>query len=94
MNRGLPLAEDVDSEILAHKYEGISGADIKDMLLHAAVSALYKDEERPVIQLEDFDLAFQMIISRRTNTQPKVTISEETISAAQFEAETGGFNID
>ena len=88
LNRGLPLAQNVTSEGLAKKYNDISGADIKDMLLHAAISAIYKNEQNPIIGFEDFDSAFQMIISRRTNKQPQVTVQHETISAAQFEEET------
>ena len=89
LNRGLPLAEGVTAEILARKYSGISGADIKDMLLHAAVSALYRNEHAPEINFNDFYTAFKVIMSRRADLSPAVTISHETISSIQFEQETG-----
>ena len=94
LRRGLPLAENVTAEILAEKFDDISGADIKDMLLHAAVSALYRDEDQPILNIEDFESAFKIILNRRTDSQPAVKITHETISAAQFEEETGSAKLD
>ena len=90
LNRGLPLAEEVTAEILANQYDNISGADIKDILLHAAVSALYRNEENLKITLADFDMAYKMIMSRRAGSQPEFKVTHETISAEQFEMETRG----
>ena len=88
LNRGLPLADEVTTEILANRYDNISGADIKDMLLHAAVSALYRNENNPAITLADFDIAYKMIMSRRAGSQSEFKVTHETISVEQFELET------
>ena len=92
LSRGLPLNKNLTSEILAEKYDNISGADIKDMLLHAALCALHRNEAEPLIEPEDFDAAFDMILSRRNNSQSNVKISHETISAEQYALETGDIN--
>lgn len=89
LNRGLPLDENVTAEKLATHYENISGADIKDMLLHAAVSALYRDENNPTLTPADFDVAYEMILERRAGAQAEFKITHETISAEQFALETG-----
>ena len=91
LNRGLPLSEEITAEKLATDFENISGADIKDMLLHAAVSAIYRDENNPVLSEEDFNSAYKMILSRRTNSNfgTEVKITNETISAEQYKSETG-----
>ena len=92
LSRGLPLNKNLTSEILAEKYDKISDADIKDMLLHAALCALHRNEAEPLIEAEDFDAAFDMILNRRNNSQSSVEISHETISAEQYVIETGDVN--
>ena len=62
IGKKLPLAEDVTVEILSVKYEGISGADIKDIVYYAAVFAM--NEAREQVTLEDFDKANQYIMKR------------------------------
>lgn len=88
LNRGLPLSTEVTVEMLAKKYGNISGADIKDMLLHSAVSALYRNEINPELKPKDFDVAYKMIMSRRAGSQPEFKVTHETIGAEQFELET------
>lgn len=90
LNRGLPLNKNLSPKILAQKYDKISGADIKDMILHAALCALYRDENQPLIEPEDFDAAFDMILNRRNDSSADVKITHETISAEQYTLETGG----
>ena len=92
LSRDLPLNKNLTAEILAEKYDKISGADIKDMLLHAALCALHRNEAEPLIEAEDFDAAFDMILNRRNNSQSSVEISHETISAEQYAIETGDVN--
>lgn len=90
LSRGLPLNENLSVGTLAQKYDNISGADIKDMLLHAALCAFYRNENQPLIELEDFDSAFDMILNRRNYSSDSVKITHETISAEQYTLETGG----
>lgn len=62
MGDKLPLGEGVSAEVLAQKYEEISGADIKDIVYYAAISAL--NRERDEVSLEDFEQAYQYIKKR------------------------------
>lgn len=89
LRRNLPLNQTLSAEALAKKYDNISGADIKDMLLHAALCALHRNEAQPLIEPEDFDSAFDMILSRRNDSLSNVEITRETISAEQYALETG-----
>lgn len=89
LHRGVPLHKELTAEFLAKKYDNISGADIKDMLLYAAICALCRDESTPLIESEDFDAAFDMILNRRNDPMPSVKVVHETISAAQYKLETG-----
>lgn len=92
LRRNLPLNQTLSAETLAKKYDNISGADIKDMLLHAALCALHRNEAQPLIEPEDFDSAFDMILSRRNDSLSNVEITRETISAEQYALETGAVN--
>lgn len=92
LSRNLPLNQTLSAETLAKKYDNISGADIKDMLLHAALCALHRNEAQPLIKAEDFDSAFDMILSRRNDPLSNVEITHETISAEQYALETGDRN--
>lgn len=44
MPEKLPLAEDVNSEILAQEFTEVSGADIKDIIFMAAINAIERTE--------------------------------------------------
>lgn len=91
LNRGIPLAEEITAAFLANKFTDISGADIKDMLLYAVVSALYKNETEPRVDMADFEGAYKMILERRKSTEPpKVTVKTEKISEEQYLRETAG----
>ena len=58
----LPLECDIDSKILAEKYTDISGADIKDIILFAAINAASNNNEK--IGITEFDLAYKYIKAR------------------------------
>lgn len=92
LKRGMPLAEGVNAEIMADKYENISGADIKDITLYAAVSALYRDENNILLTEKDFDDAYDLILKRRSNNaiDGKISVNTERISAEQYKEETSG----
>lgn len=58
----LPLHEEVTSGSLAGRYEGISGADIKDMVFYAALYAL--EQEKEALDFSVFDSAYSVIRER------------------------------
>ena len=60
----MPLAEKVTSEELAKRYEGISGADIKDIVFFAALIAVGNGD---CIDFDTFDRAKTMVESRYLN---------------------------
>ncbi len=62
MGERLPLATEVSAELLAKKYDGISGADIKDIVYYAAVCAMDKDKE--YVEMSDFEKAYQYVMKR------------------------------
>jgi SpoVK/Ycf46/Vps4 family AAA+-type ATPase len=91
LKRGMPLEEGITAESLASAYENISGADIKDITLYAAVSALYRDENNVLLTKKDFDDAYALILRRRNSKkEPAVSIKTERISAEQYKEETNG----
>lgn len=58
----LPLAADVSADRLARQYEGISGADIRDIVYYAAIYAMSRNRER--VEAKDFEKAYQYIVKR------------------------------
>lgn len=58
----LPLSPGITPMALAYKYGGTTGADIKDIVLFAAVNCLEKERER--LSWEDFDEAYQAVKNR------------------------------
>ncbi len=85
--RELPLSNDINCQILGEKYDNISGADIKDMIMSAAASCIQDGEK--TITLQHFDAAYHYIRSRYDDgqfTEAKV-ISTEVISEEQYEKE-------
>ena len=90
LNRGMSLEGGITAKVLAEKYPGISGADIKDILLFAAVSALQRNAETIVITAHDFDDAYAVIKKRSEGSSPaSFSIKHETISKEEYEAEMG-----
>lgn len=58
----LPLASDVHLSYLAHTYDQITGADIKDIVLNAALIAL--EDKKEEVMKKHFDKAYQYIKNR------------------------------
>ena len=58
----MPLHSEVTAESLAGRYEGISGADIKDMVFYAALYAL--EQEKEALDFSVFDYAYAVIRER------------------------------
>lgn len=58
----MPLNEEVTFDVLADEFEGISGADIKDIVFMAAVNALESEKEN--VSMDDFKAAYNNIKNR------------------------------
>ncbi|AKN32599.1 ATPase AAA [Clostridium carboxidivorans P7] len=80
----LPLEDNITPKILAVKYEKTSGADIKDMVLYAAVLCLQRNGQ--MIELKDFDEAYKFVMNRYALSE-KLTITSEVITKEQYEKE-------
>lgn len=85
LSRGIPLSNDITASFLAKAYENISGADIKDITLYAAVSALSRDENNILLTKHDFDDAYKLILNRRNSTNKAISIKTERVSTKEFE---------
>lgn len=81
----MPMDTEVDFDMLAKFYDNISGADIKDIVLFAAVNSI--EANREYVNKEDFDLAYKYI-RNRYNVDNKdfkqVKIKTESISEEQY----------
>lgn len=88
----LPLQEDVSIEYLASKYSEVSGADIKDIVLYAAVICLQRGEGE-VVNHDDFNNAYNYVISRYKEDKG-LQISHEVISEEQYEKETSNIKVE
>jgi len=91
IGKKMPLADGVNAESLAKRYDGVSGADIKDMVFYAALSTL--EQEQSEVDLAAFDYANDTIRERYENRdkQPQFeVVSTETITEEQYRKETRG----
>ncbi|MCJ7429355.1 MAG: CDC48 family AAA ATPase [Candidatus Nanohaloarchaeota archaeon QJJ-5] len=59
--REMPMADDVDLDLLAEKTEQFVGSDIAAMAREAGMNALRKDIESGTVTMEDFENAFQKV---------------------------------
>lgn len=88
LNNHMPLKE-VSSEILAKRYQNISGADIRDMVFFAALHTLEKELDK--MDTSVFDYAYEAIQSRYqdkdADSEIKI-ISKETITEEEYQKET------
>ncbi|KGR73549.1 ATP-binding protein [Ureibacillus manganicus] len=80
----LPLHKEITIPLLAKRYTQISGADIKDVILQAAILALEKNSNS--VTWEEFDNAYQFI-QKRYPEKTEVKISTEQITKEQYEKE-------
>lgn len=81
----LPLEEDITPALLANKYEGITGADIKDIVLNAAVFTLQAAREK--VSWEEFDRSYQFIKQRYVdydmNNQDETELQDANLGAGK-----------
>lgn len=85
----MPLG-DITPESLAERYEGVSGADIKDMVFYAALYTL--EQEKEAIDFSAFQHTYSMIQERykdRDKDSGFKIVSTETITEEQYRQETG-----
>lgn len=87
----LPLAEDVNLHELAKRYDGVSGADIKDIAIYAAIKALRERGDNAKIYFADIEEAC-ILIKNRYKEEKNYTVVTEQITKEQFEKETGDCN--
>lgn len=91
LGKMMPLHSEVKAESLASRYDGISGADIKDMVFYAALYTL--EQEKDVMDFSVFDYAYTTIKERYANhgSEPEFqVVSTETITEEQYQKEING----
>lgn len=93
MTTNVPLADDVNLIELATKYEGITGADIKDIMIYAAIKALREKGENAEVSFVDIQAGYTLIHNRYKDDK-KYTVVTEQISKEQFDRETRGSHDD
>jgi transitional endoplasmic reticulum ATPase len=59
--RGMPLGDDVDLGRLSSRTHGFVGADLQSLVTEAAMSALRRTREEPVVAREDFEAALAAV---------------------------------
>ena len=87
----MPLHSEVTAESLAGRYEGISGADIKDMVFYAALYAL--EQEKKALDFSVFDYAYAAIRERyedKGKSDGFQIVSTETITEEEYQKEISG----
>lgn len=89
LRKNIPLAPSVTPAILAKKYIGLTGADIKDAILLAAINALRDNGENAVLNEEHFDRAVRIIKARYTKDKAFTEVTTERITQEQYEKEVG-----
>lgn len=87
----IPLHGEVTAESLAKRYEGISGADIKDMVFYAALYTL--EQEKEDMDFSVFDYAYSAIKERyedKGKSEEFRIVSTETITEEEYQKEISG----
>jgi transitional endoplasmic reticulum ATPase len=59
--RGMPLAEDVDLDKIASRTHGFVGADLESLVVEAAMHAIRRERNEPMVSREDFDAAMAAV---------------------------------
>ena len=88
LSEKMPLDIEVTAESLAKRFDGISGADIKDMVFYAALYALEQGKE--TLDFSVFDYAHSVIQERYKDKDSEggfKVLSTETISEEQYQKE-------
>lgn len=87
----MPIKEEVTVGSLASRYDGVSGADIKDMIFYASLYTLERKIEN--MGFEVFDYAYEAIKERYRNNDSRQKlhiISKETITEEEYQREIKG----
>lgn len=87
----MPLHSEVTPQSLAGRYEGISGADIKDMVFYTALYAL--EQEKETLDFSVFDYAYSAIRERyedKGKSDGFKVVSTETITEEEYQKEISG----
>lgn len=87
----MPLEPGVSADALAVRYDGISGADIKDMVFYAALRALEQGGE--TLGFSAFDYAHGTIRERYRNQDAENNVeivSSKTITEEEYQREING----
>ncbi|MDW7978821.1 MAG: CDC48 family AAA ATPase [Candidatus Caldarchaeum sp.] len=74
--RKMPLADDVNIEVLASRCEGFSGADIESLCREAALAALRRDKDAEKVCRRDFEEA---LLSVKPSISPQMMREYERI---------------
>ncbi len=85
----MPLANNITSKYLAKRYENISGADIKDILLSASVLCIQREAD--ILNIDDFDLAYDLVMNRYKKDL-NFEIKNEVITKEEYENEIKNTN--
>ncbi len=89
LRKNIPLSPTVTPSNLAKKYVGLTGADIKDIVLVAAINALREGGENAILNDEHFDRAAKLIKARYTKNNSFTAVKTERITQEQYEKEVG-----
>ena len=87
----MPLEPGVSADALAVRYDGLSGADIKDMVFYAALRALEQGGE--TLGFSAFDYAHGTIRERYRNQDAENNVeivSSKTITEEEYQREING----
>ncbi len=91
LGRMIPVEPGVTADVLAARYDGISGADIKDMVFYAALRTLEQGWES--LGLSAIDYAHETIRGRYRNQDAESDvkiISSKTVTEEEYKRETCG----
>jgi cell division protease FtsH len=77
--RSVPLADDVDLDVVAANTPGMVGADLRNLVNEAALTAARRDHEK--VTLADFNDALEKII---LGTERRITLSKEERERTAF----------
>lgn len=89
LSKDLPISDDVSINKLVNTFTGITGADIKDIILLAAIKALRNEGVQAKIKWEYLYDAAKTILSRYNVEKETMYVSSERISNEQYKKETG-----
>lgn len=87
----LPLDKEINAEFLAKKYDKVSGADIKDIVLYAAVLCLQRNSDS--LSIEDFDEGYKYVMNRYKK-DGNFEIKTEVITEEQYKREMKELKLD